>query len=251
MTATHATPRPHADTALPPIVSAEEWSRARAELLEVEKAQTRANDAVAAKRRQLPMVEVDATLEFEGPDGTVTLLDLFDGRRQLLLYHNMLKAGESPCPGCSAFTDFLPHLSQLNVWDVTFVQEAAAPYEEFRAHVDELGRPDVPVVSTHGTGTREVLHQSPHGVGSFSLTVYVRDGERVFRTWSTQGRGVDTINLMDVTIYGRQQAFQDVPDGWPQRPTYSFGKVHTDYTDDELAGLAAPSTTGQTASDEG
>lgn len=245
---TRTSPRPHAETPLPPIVSQEEWSRARADLLAAEKAHTRAGDAIAAQRRRLPIVEVDASLELEGPGGVLTLLDLFEGRRQLVLYHHMLTEDDpAPCPGCSAFLDHVPHLAHLNVLDVTFAVEAAAPFDQLRSYLERMGRLDVPGYSSHGTGTREVLHQSPWGPGSFSLTVYVRDGERVFRTYSTEGRGVDGVPLIDMTVFGRQQAFEDSPHGWPQRPTYSFGRVHFDYSADELAGLAAPSTTGQVA----
>ena len=246
---TRTTPRPHADTALPPIVSQEEWDAARAELLEVEKAHTRAMDAVAAKRRRLPMVEVDGTLELVGTDGKVTLLDVFEGRRQLVMYHHMLKPDDdAPCGGCSMFTDHVPtHLSHFNALDVTFAMEAAAPIDEFRAYMQRMDRTDIPVWSSDGTGTREAIHPSPHGPGSFGLSVFVRDGERVFRTYATQGRGVDGVPLIDMTVFGRQETFEDSPEGWPQHPTYSFGRLHDEYSADELAGLAASSTTGETA----
>lgn len=243
------TPRPHATTPLPPIVSQAEWDAARAELMEAEKAHTRAMDAVAAQRRRLPMVEVDATLELVGPDGAATLLDAFEGRRQLIVYHHMLKPDdESPCSGCSAFLDHVPPLEHLHVTDITFAIEAAAPIDQLRAYLERMGRPEVPGWSTSGTGTREVLHPSPHGPGSFGLSVFVRDGARVFRTYATQGRGVDGVSLIDMTVFGRQESFEDSPEGWPQRPTYSFGKVRDEYTPDELAGLAAPSTTGERTS---
>ena len=247
MTTTHPL-RDHAQTAMPPVVSAADWQREREELLVEEKAHTRAGDAVAAKRRRLPMVHVDASLPLTGPNGAVTLLDLFDGRRQLLLYHHMLKPDDaSPCSGCSAFTDFVPHLAHLNVHDVTFAMEAAAPIDQFQAYMVRMGRADIPVYSSFGNeSTRETLNPSPHGPGSFGLSVYLRDGERVFLTYGTQGRGVDGVPLIDLTVYGRQESFQDSPDGWPQQPTYSFGRIHDEYTADELAGAAAPSSTGQT-----
>ncbi len=246
---THAELRPHATTRLPPIVSQDEWDAARAELLVAEKAHTRAMDAVAAKRRRLPMVEVDGTLELVGPDGPRTLLDVFDGRRQLLMYHHMLKPGdEAPCPGCSMFTDHVPtHLSHMNANDITFAMESAAPLDEFQAYMRRMDRPDIPVWSTSGTGTRELIHPSPHGPGSFALSAFVRDGERVFRTYATWGRGVDGVPLIDMTVFGRQETFEDSPTGWPQRPTYSFGGLHDAYSADELAGLSAPSTTGDIA----
>lgn len=107
---TTGTVRGHADTALPRVVSPENWRQARDELLVDEKAHTRAGDAVAAQRRRLPMTEVDATLEATGTDGPTSVLDMFEGRRQLIVYHHMLRPDdEHPCPGCSAFTDHVPH----------------------------------------------------------------------------------------------------------------------------------------------
>lgn len=240
------TARSHAVTAVPKVVSAEEWWQARERLLVVEKAHTRAGDAVAAQRRRLPMTEVDATLEATGARGSTSLLDMFEGRRQLILYHHMLRPDdEHPCPGCSAFTDHVPHLAHLNVTDVTFAMEAAAPLDQFQAYMARMGRPEIPVYSSAGGRFRQELHPSPHGADSFGLSVFLRDGARVYRTYATQGRGVDGVPLIDLTVFGRQESFEDSPDGWPQRRTYTFGKVHDEYTTDELAGLAAPSTTGE------
>ena len=118
---TTGTVRGHADTALPVVVSAEEWQAAREGLLIAEEAHTHAGDAVSAQRRRMPMTEVDATLEATGPEGPTSLLEMFEGRRQLIVYHHMLKPDdEHPCPGCSAFTDHVPQLAHLHVHDVTF-----------------------------------------------------------------------------------------------------------------------------------
>jgi predicted dithiol-disulfide oxidoreductase (DUF899 family) len=240
------TPRDHATTAVPPVVSAEEWIRARERLMTAEKAHTRAGDAIAAQRRRLPMTEVDASLEATGADGPTSLLDMFEGRRQLIVYHHMLKADDAhPCPGCSAFTDHVPHLAHLHVGDVTFSMEAAAPLDQFLSYMRRMGRPDIPVYSSAGSRFRDELHPSRHGSGSFGLSVFLRDGDRVYRTYSTEGRGVDGVPLIDLTPFGRQESFEDSPEGWPQRRTYTFGKVHDEFTADELAGLAAPSTTGE------
>jgi len=243
---TTASVRGHADTALPRVVSEEDWFHARDQLLIAEKAHTRGGDAVAAQRRRLPMMEIDSTLETTGPDGPTSLLEMFEGRRQLIVYHHMLKPDdEHPCPGCSAFTDHVPHLAHLHVKDVTFAMEAAAPLDQFQTYMARMGRPDIPVYSSANGRFRDELHPSPYGTGSFGLSVFLRDGERVYRTYSTQGRGMDGVPLIDLTPYGRQESFEDSPEGWPQRETYSFGKVHDEYTSDELAGLAAPSTTGE------
>ncbi len=247
---TTRTVRDHAETALPPIVSAEAWRAARDELLLAEKAATRARDAVAARRRRLPMAEVDATLETTGAGGRTSLLGMFEGRRQLMVYHHMLRPDDPhPCPGCSAFIDHVPHLAHLHVKDVTLAVEAAAPFDQLAAYLRRLGRPDIPAYSSAGGSFRSELHPSPHGPASFALSVFLRDGERVFRTYSTQGRGVDGVQLIDLAPYGRQESFEDSPSGWPQRPTYAFGRIHDEYTADELAGLAAPSTTGEVCED--
>jgi predicted dithiol-disulfide oxidoreductase (DUF899 family) len=240
--------REHAQTALPPVVSAEGWQTAREELLEAEKEHTRAGDRLAAARRRLPMVEVDAELVATGPRGETTLLDMFEGRRQLIIYHHMLRAGDKdPCAGCSSFVDHVPNLVNLNVSDVTFTIEAAAPLQEIQAYMDRMGRPDIPVYSSATSSFRDVLHPTPHRTALFGLNVFLRDGRRVYRTYTTRGRGVAGTALLDLTPYGRQETFENSPAGWPQRPTYSFGKVHYDYTSKELAGLAAPSSTGQTS----
>jgi predicted dithiol-disulfide oxidoreductase (DUF899 family) len=202
MTTTHAL-RDHANTPVPPVVSAEEWQRARDELLVEEKAHTRAGDALAAKRRRLPMVEVDAGLAVTGPDGAATLLEMFEGRRQLIVYHHMLKPeDEHPCPGCSAVTDHVGHLAHLNVEDVTFAMEAAAPIDEFQAYMARMGRPDIPIYSSAGSTFRDELNPSPSGPGSFGLSVFLRDGERVYRTYTSYGRGVEGVLFIDVTPYG-------------------------------------------------
>ena len=244
---TTSTVRDHAETARPRVVPAAEWQEARDQLLIAEKAHTHAGDAVAAQRRRLPMTEVDGTLEVTGVAGPTSLLDMFEGRRQLIVYHHMLKPDDAhPCPGCSAFTDHVPQLAHLNVTDVTFAMEAAAPLDQFEAYMERMGRPDIPIYSSANGRFRDELHPSPYGPGSFGLSVFLRDGDRVYRTYSTQGRGVDGVPLIDLTPYGRQESFEDSPEGWPQRETYTFGKVHDEYTPDELAGLAAPSTTGET-----
>ena len=179
---TMRTARSHADTALPPIVSAEEWQRARDQLLIAEKAHTHAGDAVAAQRRRLPMTEVDATLEATGPGGPSSLLEMFEGRRELIVYHHMLKPDdEHPCPGCSAFTDHVPQLAHLNVADVTFAMEAAAPLDQFQAYMYWMGRTDIPVYSSAGVPfrrscIRRLTARPRSGSASFCETVIACTG---------------------------------------------------------------------------
>ena len=242
--------RGHADTALPRVVSAEGWREAREELLVAEKALTRAGDAVAAQRRRMPMTEVDATLEAAGSDGLTSLLDMFEGRRQLIVYHHMLKPDDDhPCAGCSAFIDHVPHLAHFKC--TMRRSRWRRPHRSTSSrHIWTDGQTGHPIYSSGDGRFRDQPHPSPDGTGSFGLSVFLRDGTRVYRTYATQGRGVDGVQLIDLTPYGRQETFEDSPVGWPQRKTYTFGKVHDEYSADELAGLAAPSTTGEVYRDD-
>lgn len=253
MEALKTAPRPHADTAMPPVVEAAEWAAARERLLVEEKAHTRAGDALAARRRRLPMVRIEGEWRLTGPDGEVTLLDLFEGRRQLVLYHHMLQPGDTrPCPGCSAFGDSVPeHLEHLHARDATFAMVAEAPYDEVEAYRQRMGW-TMPFYSQHGSTFGADVNPSPHGPTSFAVSVFLRDGSQVYRTWTTQGRGAEALaNMVDVLPYGRQETFEDSPEGWPQAPTYSVGELHDEYSPEQLAGAAAPSSTGQVATAAG
>src|SRR5262245_4173961 len=129
--------RGHADTALPRTVSEKDWPEAPDQFLIADKAHTHGGEAVAALRRRMPITEVHGPREVAGPEAPKTLLVIFEGRRQLIVYHHMLRPDdEHPCPGCSAFTDHVPQLAHLNVQDVTFAMEAAAPLEQFQAYMD-------------------------------------------------------------------------------------------------------------------
>ncbi|MGC0423280.1 DUF899 domain-containing protein [Embleya sp. AB8] len=214
----------------PEVVSAGEWQDARATLLVREKALTRALDALAAERRRLPMVRIDGAYRFEAPDGTATdLPGLFDGRRQLVVYHFMLAAGQSRlCPGCASFTDNIADRSHLNARDTTLILLARAPQADIEPVRRRMGW-TVPWYSSGGNGFEDELGFG-HG---FGLSVFLRDGDEVFRTYYTDGRGVDRLrldfNLLDLTPYGRQEAWEDSPTGWPQDPTMSWLRVRDEY----------------------
>jgi predicted dithiol-disulfide oxidoreductase (DUF899 family) len=214
----------------PQVVSAQEWQAARDALLVKEKEHTRALDALAAERRRMPMVRLDKDYRFTAPDRTpVGLADLFQGRRQLVIYHFMLEPGQDwLCGGCASFTDNLADQSHLNARNTTLILMARAPQEEIDAIRQRMGW-TVPWYSSHGSDFNDDLGLG----GGFGLSVLLRDGEEFFRTYFTNGRGVDRLrldfNLLDLTPYGRQEAWEDSPEGWPQDPTMSWLKVRDEY----------------------
>jgi predicted dithiol-disulfide oxidoreductase (DUF899 family) len=214
----------------PQVVSADEWQAARDALLVKEKKLTRALDALAAERRRLPMVRLASDYRFTAPDGTeVGLADLFQGRRQLVIYHFMQEPGQDwLCGGCASFTDNLADQSHLNARDTTLVLCSRAPQPEIDKVRQRMGW-TVPWYSAHGDDFYDDL-----GVGTvFGLSVLLHDGDKFFRTYLTTGRGVDRLrldfNLLDLTPYGRQEEWEDSPDGWPQDPTMSWLRPRDEY----------------------
>ncbi len=208
-------------TAKPDVVSAEEWQRARNELLQAEKELTRAQDALAARRRRLPMVEFDGGYTFDTPDGPKTLLELFEGRNQLLVYQFMDNGPDHYCPGCTFFTNNvpMPALDAIAELGVTWVTVSNMPLAQIESYKKRMGW-TLPFVSSHGTSFAEDCGAG----GGFMLSVFLRNGQNVYRTYSTTSRGVDRLvffnSLMDLTPYGRQEDWEDSPPGWPQHPTY-------------------------------
>jgi predicted dithiol-disulfide oxidoreductase (DUF899 family) len=207
--------------AKPMIVSAEEWQAARAQLLQAEKEATRALDGLAARRRRLPMVKFDSQYAFESPTGTRTLRDLFEGRDQLVVYQFMDNGPDDYCPGCTHLTDNIPAagprlLAERGVTWVTVSNMPLAQIEQYRARMGWT----LPFASSRGTSFSEDCGAD----GGFALSVFLGDGEDVYRTYSTTSRGVDRLlwvhNILDLTPYGRQEDWEDSPAGWPQRPTY-------------------------------
>jgi predicted dithiol-disulfide oxidoreductase (DUF899 family) len=214
----------------PQVVSAQEWQAARAALLVKEKEHTHALDALAAERRRLPMVRLEKDYRFTAPDGTaVGLGDLFQGRRQLVIYHHMLEPGQDRlCGGCSSFTDNIADQSHLNARNTTLILMSRAPQEEIDPVRRRMGW-TVPWYSSNGSDFNDDLGLN----GGFGLSVLLRDGEEFFRTYFTNGRGVDRLrldfNLLDVTPYGRQEEWEDSPEGWPQDPTMMWMKLKDEY----------------------
>jgi predicted dithiol-disulfide oxidoreductase (DUF899 family) len=205
----------------PRIVSPEEWQQARAELLTAEKDATRALDALAARRRRLPMTKLAGTYTFDATAGKRTLVDLFEGRGQLVTYQFMDNGPDHYCPGCTKFTNNVPTaaIAALAERGVSWATVSNMPLAQIEGYKARMGW-TLPFVSSRGTSFSEDC-----GAGrGFALSVFLRDGDDVYRTYSTTARGVDRLvfvhAILDLTPYGRQEDWEDSPPGWPQRPTY-------------------------------
>ncbi len=215
---------------LPEIVSREEWLAARKELLQKEKEVTHARARANADRRRLPMVRIDKPYIFEGPNGTVSLLDLFEGRQQLVMHHFMwmfdtdADGKEQPrdhaCSSCSSAADGIPqHLRQLHARNTTLVAVTRAPYDKIAAFRERMGW-TFPWYSSWENDFNYDFHATVDEEERQAISVFLRDGERVFHTWSTFARGEEpfmlVFDLLDLTPYGRQESWEDSPAGWPQ-----------------------------------
>jgi predicted dithiol-disulfide oxidoreductase (DUF899 family) len=235
----------------PPIASSSEWLTARTQLLEAEKKLTKHYDEVNALRRRLPMVKLDKKYVFDGPDGKARLLDLFEGRRQLIVYHFMFDPEwEKGCPGCTGMVDRFGSLKMLAERDTSLALISRAPLAKLEKYKKEHGW-SVPWYSSYGTDFNYDFHVTldrnvvqlqynyreqaeleqrkdvePWFVSgeNHGLSVFFHLDDDVFHTYSTYARGceslTDSVRLLDQTPYGRQEDFEDSPAGWPQRPTY-------------------------------
>lgn len=208
-------------TPLPPLVDRATFQRELDALRTREKAHTREGDAIAAARRRLPIVEVDATTPLIGPDGPVTLLDAFEGRSQLIAYYFMWHTGHpapEQCEGCTWCTTHVAELSYLHSRDITYAVFAQGPYDESSRYRDFMGW-DMPWYSAQDSLDALLVGRQQN---LMHLVCYVRDGKRVFETYWTNYRGVEEMDyslaLMDLTVYGRQEAWEDSPAGWPIFP---------------------------------
>jgi predicted dithiol-disulfide oxidoreductase (DUF899 family) len=213
-----STAHPDRAQALPTVTDRASFHAELERLRSREKAHTREGDAIAAARRRLPMVEVAADLELTGPDGPVTLLGAFEGRRQLIAYYFMWHHGHDAagqCEGCTWVTTQVQELSYLHSRDITYAVFCQGPYEESRRYRDFMGW-EVPWYSA--VPSQEDLLVGRR-VGSMHLVCYLRDGDRVFETYWTTRRGVEVMDysyaLMDLTVYGRQELWEDSPPEWP------------------------------------
>jgi predicted dithiol-disulfide oxidoreductase (DUF899 family) len=222
---------------LPQVVSRDEWQAAREELLIKEKEATRARDALAAERRRLPRVRIEKDYVVEGPEGKASLLDLFDGRRQLIIYHFMFAPGvhgwpSAGCPGCSLVVDNIGHLAHLHARDTSLVLVSRAPLANIELYKERMGW-TVPWFSSHGSDVNVDLGITTDEGETFGLSVFLRDGDSVFRTYFTSGRGVEALGsnwtFLDLTPLGRQEDWEDSPEGYPQTPPYHWWNYHDAY----------------------
>ncbi|MCU1642451.1 MAG: hypothetical protein JWN03_2726 [Nocardia sp.] len=208
--------------ALPPVVDTDTWRHELDALRIREKAATRELDAIAAQRRRLPMVEMpEYTLD--GEAGPVRLVDLFGDKSQLIVYNHMWFAGEEwQCGGCTGFTSQFTRLEFLDNYDARFVIVTQGPIDEALAYKRRVGNKMTWYSTANSSFGSDV--DAPPG-GGFAVSVFLRDGDTVYRTWHTTGRGTEQLShafpLIDLLPYGRQEVWQDSPAGWPQSPTYS------------------------------
>lgn len=214
----------------PPIVSAQEWEHAVEELLAEEKKVQRARDALAAQRRRMPWTPVDKEYTFDGPDGKVSLLDLSGGRRQLIVYRAFIEPGtgdwpEHGCVGCSLMADHVPNLAHLNARDTSFVYVSRASQADLERMTSKMGW-------RHPWFTITDDFDKDFGCDEYHATnAFIRDDDgRVFRTYRIDGRGdevfVNTWNLLDMTALGRQETWEDSPEGYPQTAPYEWWTWH-------------------------
>jgi predicted dithiol-disulfide oxidoreductase (DUF899 family) len=226
---------------LPPVVSQAEWQAARDELLAKEKEVTRAHDALAAERRRLPRVLIDKPYVFDGPNRKASLLDLFEGRRQLLLYHFMFGPNqEQGCDGCSMVVDNFGHPAHLNARGTTLALVSRAPLEKIERYRKRMGW-DLPWYSSFESDFNVDFGVSPETPQPdqyqdgemFGLSAFLRDGDDVYRTYFTRLRGMEAVGtswtLLDLTPLGRQEDWEDSPEGYPQTPRYDWWRRHDEY----------------------
>ena len=225
----------------PPIVSPQEWEAARQELLVKEKELTRARDALAAERRRMPWLAVDKAYEFDGPDGTASLLDLFDGRRQLIVYRafygpevtTYAEGGSYPeraCVGCSFVADQVAHPAHLNARNTTLVFASRAPQAEIQGLKQRHGWEHIPWYTITDDFDKDFDVDEWHGTNAL-----IREDDRIFRTYLINARGDEQMgsawNYLDITALGRQEEWEDSPEGYPQTPSYQWWNYHDAYTD--------------------
>ena len=213
----------------PPVVTPEEWEQARQQLLIREKEVTRARDALAAERRRMPWTAVESDYRFEGPAGPASLLDLFDGRRQLVVYRAFFEPGvngwpDHACVGCSLMADQVSNLSHLHARDTSLVFASRAPQADIQRMTARMGWQIPWYTITDG-------FDADFGVGEWhGHNAFIRDGNRIFRTYFVNDRGDEgmgtTWSYLDITALGRQEEWEDSPEGYPQTPPYRWWRYH-------------------------
>ena len=223
----------------PRIVSSKEWEAARQKLLVKEKELTHARDALAAERRRMPWMAVETEYKFDGPRGKASLLDLFDGRRQLIIYRAFFEPGvvgwpEHACVGCSMVADQVAHPAHLNARDTTLVFASRAPQTDIERLKARMGWQFISWYTITDGFDKDFGVDEWHGTNAF-----IRDGDRVFRTYFINNRGDEqmgtTWNYLDITALGRQEEWEHSPEGHPQTPPYEWWNWHDEYGNDEAS----------------
>jgi predicted dithiol-disulfide oxidoreductase (DUF899 family) len=213
----------------PTIVSAEEWEAARLRLLVKEKELTKARDAMAAERRRMPWTAVDKNYEFEGPAGTASLLDLFEGRQQLVVYRAFFEPGvhgwpDHACVGCSMVADQVAHVAHLHARNTTIAFASRAPQADIQRVKERMGW-EMPWYTMKDGFDLDFGVDEWHGTNAF-----IRDGDRVFRTYFINNRGDEALgstwSYLDMTALGRQEEWEDSPAGYPQTGPYEWWVWH-------------------------
>jgi predicted dithiol-disulfide oxidoreductase (DUF899 family) len=218
---------------LPRIVSQAEWQTAHDALRAKEKAATRARDALAAERRRLPMVKIEKDYRFEGESGPARLIDLFERRRQLIVYHVMFgPTWKQGCVGCSMSVDNIGHLSHLHARDVSLALISRAPLAKLVAYKQRMGW-TFPWFSSFDSDFNFDIGATIGEDEKSAVSVFVRDGDSVYRSYVTSGRGDEMLgtvwSYLDLVPFGRQESWEDSPPGWPQTPPYDWWRHHDKY----------------------
>jgi predicted dithiol-disulfide oxidoreductase (DUF899 family) len=231
---------------MPPIVSPQDWEAAREELLVKEKELTRARDALAAERRRMPRMAVEKEYRFEGPDGPATLLDLFEGRRQLIVYRAFHEPGVSgwpdhACIGCSMVADQVAHPAHLNARDTSLAFVSRAPQADIERVQARMGWEHIPWYTLTDDFDADFGVDEWHGHNAFLRD----DDDCIFRTYFINARGDEALgstwSYLDMTALGRQEEWEDSPGGYPQTPPYEWWIWHDDRrTEADRAGLVEP-----------
>lgn len=228
---------------LPNVVDKAQWQTARDALLVKEKAATHARDALAAERRRLPMYRIDKPYVFAGPKGNVSLLDLFEGRRQLFLYHFMFAPPvpgwpDAGCVGCSMVADQFGHLAHLHARDISLCLVSRAPLVNIETFKKRMGW-TYPWYSSDGTDFNRDFGLTTDKGENYGLSVFIHDGKDIYRTYFTDGRGVEGLNIWtfyDLTPFGRQEEWEDSPTGWPQTKPFAWWRRHDEYGKENAGG---------------
>jgi predicted dithiol-disulfide oxidoreductase (DUF899 family) len=228
---------PKRTAGLAPVVSQKEFDKAIARLRVKEKKATRARDALAAERRRLPMTPIETDYVFDGTHGKVKLLDLFEGRPQLLLYHFMFAPDvggwpDAGCVGCSLFADQVSHQAHFHARDVSMAFVSLAPIKRIERYRKRMGW-TIPWYSSAGTTFNRDFNVTTDKGEQHALSVFLNDGKKIYRTYWTTARGCETLgsiwSFLDLLPFGRQETWEDTPKGRPQGKPYQWWKRHDEY----------------------